>query len=454
LITEPEIRYLKTSDGVSIAYWTMGQGGTPLVLSSPLLFTHASFELRHPVLRPWYERLASKRMIVRYDHRGEGLSQRNVGPVSRSILVDDFAQLVDALRLDRFDMAGFNGPAMTHIAYAAAHPARIRRLVLWSAGEDNRGFWADQLRAVLSLIETDWELFTETFTHVWLGWTGDLAHEWAAFMRLAINQEDAAHLFSAIAQDDVRADLPLVKAPTLVMYEAEGRREFAESAAFIASTIPDARLLPLPHKLIPAYESEPGTRAIENFLADGTSPMEPDISWRAAPRATPPHTRLSVIHKAHNADSTGLTQRKGDAAFRAKARELDVVLRERVRENGGSVIDAKTLGDGILATFAAASQAIAAALSFENEARTIGLSLHVGVHAGDVMREQDNIFGGAVNIVARISALSAPGEVLVSDVVRALARTSAGVAFEDRGEHELKGVSEPQRVYAVAQLGA
>jgi adenylate cyclase len=73
----------------------------------------------------------------------------------------------------------------------------------------------------------------------------------------------------------------------------------------------------------------------------------------------------------------------------------------------------------------------------------------VGLHAGDVIREQDNVFGGAVNIAARVSALSAPGEVLVSDVVRALARTSAGVAFEDRGEHALKGVADPHRLYAV-----
>jgi class 3 adenylate cyclase len=79
--------------------------------------------------------------------------------------------------------------------------------------------------------------------------------------------------------------------------------------------------------------------------------------------------------------------------------------------------------------------------------------LHAGIHAGDVIREADNVFGGAVNVAARISALSAAGEVLVSDVVRGLARTSSGVEFEDRGEHALKGVSEPQRVFAVRGHG-
>ncbi len=79
------------------------------------------------------------------------------------------------------------------------------------------------------------------------------------------------------------------------------------------------------------------------------------------------------------------------------------------------------------------------------------MPLHLGLHAGDVIREDNNVYGGAVNIAARISGLSATGEVLVSDTVRSLARTSAGVSFEDRGEQALKGVAEPLRVFAVRQ---
>ena len=77
------------------------------------------------------------------------------------------------------------------------------------------------------------------------------------------------------------------------------------------------------------------------------------------------------------------------------------------------------------------------------------LGLHLGLHAGDVIREGDNVFGGAVNIAARICAASAPGEILVSETVRSLARTSAGVAFEDSGQHALKGVADAQRLFAV-----
>jgi adenylate cyclase len=111
----------------------------------------------------------------------------------------------------------------------------------------------------------------------------------------------------------------------------------------------------------------------------------------------------------------------------------------------------------VLATFPAASQAIDAAFKCnaaaeatdDGRAEALRLRLHIGIHAGDVIREQNNVYGGAVNIASRISGLSAPGEVLVSDIVRGLARTSAGVTFEDRGEHALKGVADPQRVFAV-----
>jgi class 3 adenylate cyclase len=141
----------------------------------------------------------------------------------------------------------------------------------------------------------------------------------------------------------------------------------------------------------------------------------------------------------------------GDAAFRERARALDASLRSIIAEGGGTTIDAKTLGDGVLATFPAASQAIDAALRCGAAGDAQGLPLHLGLHAGDVIREANNVFGGAVNIASRISALAAPGEVLVSRTVADLARTSAGVAFDDRGEHALKGIEEPQRVFAVRQ---
>src|SRR5207247_9153373 len=122
-----------------------------------------------------------------------------------------------------------------------------------------------------------------------------------------------------------------------------------------------------------------------------------------------------------------------------------------IREHSGTAIEGKLLGDGVLAVFTSARQAIQAALTCGRSADEAGLPLHLGLHAGDVIREDNNVYGGAVNIASRISGLSAPGEVLVSATGRSLARTSAGVRFEDRGEQPLKGVGEPVRVWAVRE---
>jgi class 3 adenylate cyclase len=166
-------------------------------------------------------------------------------------------------------------------------------------------------------------------------------------------------------------------------------------------------------------------------------------------RPEDPAHATAVILFTDIADSTALTERMGDAAFRAAARALDDRMRAAMRECGGTPVEGKVLGDGVMAVFASAAQAIDAArrcvvLSAESELR-----LHIGVHAGDVIREDNNVYGGAVNIAARICGLSQPGEILVSGTIRDLARTSAGAAFEDRGEHALKGIEEPVRVYIV-----
>jgi class 3 adenylate cyclase len=165
-------------------------------------------------------------------------------------------------------------------------------------------------------------------------------------------------------------------------------------------------------------------------------------------------TGTAIILFADIVDSTALTERLGDAAFRDKARELGQSLRATIRGCGGVPVEGPTLGDGLLATFASAREAIEAALRCGMAGDEAGLPLHLGLHAGDVTREKDpdgrdNVYGGAVNIASRISGLSAPGEVLASQTVRDLARTSAGVSFEDRGEQALKGVGEAVRVWAV-----
>jgi adenylate cyclase len=180
-------------------------------------------------------------------------------------------------------------------------------------------------------------------------------------------------------------------------------------------------------------------QAIDEFLGDG----EEGAATADLPEG------MAVILFVDIVDSTALTEQMGDATFREKARELDKRLRSAIRGCAGAPVEGKLVGDGVLAVFTSARQAIDCAVRCNGAGESVGLQLHLGIHAGDVIREGNNVYGGAVNIAARIAGESTAGEVLVSDTVRGLARTSAGVAFEDRGEQELKGIAEPQRLFAV-----
>jgi class 3 adenylate cyclase len=235
---------------------------------------------------------------------------------------------------------------------------------------------------------------------------------------------------------DVSALLPRVSAHTLVVHNRNNRFLPVQSGQRLAARIPNARF-----QLVDDMDWVQLPGIITGFLgeSDQIAPHRID----SVPSGT------AVILFADIADSTALTERMGDAAFRETARALDDRLRAAVREAGGTPVEGRLLGDGLMAVFASAREAIEAALRCNVVSGESELRLRVGVHAGDVIREEGNVFGGAVNIASRVADTASPGEVLVSQTVRDLARTSSGVSFEDRGERELKGVGEPVRLYEV-----
>jgi class 3 adenylate cyclase len=173
----------------------------------------------------------------------------------------------------------------------------------------------------------------------------------------------------------------------------------------------------------------------------------------AAPEApapvSVPDVETAVILLCDIADSTGLTERLGDVAYRERAESLDGALRTAVVECGGKAVEGVTLGDGILALFGSARRALDCAGRAHDAAAERNFDLHVGLHAGDVTWSGNKVFGGAINIAARVCDAAAPAETLVSDTVRSLARTSGGVEFADRGVHSLKGITEPHQLFAV-----
>jgi class 3 adenylate cyclase len=439
---EPRIQYTKTSDGVNIAYWTLGEGASLLHLP-PGAFGHIQMEWEIPENRAWYERLARRRKLVRMDSRGQGMSDRDVDDYSGPAWLRDVRAVAKQLGGDRFTLLGLQHSGPIAMAYAAAYPQQVSHLILWCTFSRGSDAVSPELRGLGRLLDANWELYAEAIAHSLLGWSeGEKAHQFAGVVKESITQKRLRTFMRATMESDVTPLLEQIKAPTLVLHRRGVPLPDLTVAKSLASQIPGAQLVILEGTSVAPWLGDTAAvaSAIDEFLGEVQEAPHPR---RELPSGT------AIILFADIADSTGLTERLGDIPFRARARDLDGALRTIIQDLGGTPIEGKLLGDGILAVFRSAREGIAAALMCAMAGGQAGLPLHLGLHAGDVIREEGNVYGGAVNVAARISGLSAPGEVLVSETVRSLARTSAGVRFEDRGERELKGVGEPVRMWAV-----
>jgi class 3 adenylate cyclase/pimeloyl-ACP methyl ester carboxylesterase len=441
---EPEIRYVTSADGAHIAYADMGSGPPLVVLLS--CFTNMELEWKDPDGQAWVERLADGRQLIRCEHRGCGASQRDVTDLSLDAQVADLAAVADHLRLEGFDLfAAYDGAAVA-ATYCARYPQRVARLVLWAPFARGRDIYASEsFSAVIHLMRSNWPLARRTWGDLCfpsgpperVRWYNDL-------LRQSVTPEVAAGYMEFMRDLNLTSILEQMQTSTLVLCRDRDRFVPAAASRAVAALLPNATFGSLTGDIGYApFGDISYLDRVKRFLDEGRPHVDrSDVSSGTA-----------VILFADIVDSTALTERLGDTAFRAKARELDGALRGVIREHSGTAIEGKLLGDGVLAVFTSARQAIEAAQACALSGDDAGLPLHLGLHAGDVIREDNNVYGGAVNVAARISGLSAPGEVLVSETVRSLARTSAGVGFEDRGEQALKGVGEPVRVWAVEQEG-
>ena len=439
---EPRIQYVKTEDGVNIAFSTLGEGRR-LLLSPPMLFSHLTLEWQYPPLRAWYEQLARHRTVLRWDPRCSGLSERGTpGRTVGSIL--DVEAVLNRVPGEPCDIVAISHPGNGAIEYAAAHPEDVANLVIVEPTLRGENFSQGQLGAITDLAERDQTLWSESVARWTLGWeSGRLAHAFAEFIQASVNQEDVQRMRAEMLNFDSMSVLPRLTTRTLVISNplTDWDRQHARE---VAAAISEAELVEVENPEVRGVFMNAGqSRAINEYLGLTPDPREE----AASPSGT------AIILFLDIAGSTALTTKLGDAAYREKERALDAVLRAAITDAGGTPVEGKVLGDGVMAVFTSARQAIDAAQHCRDLGNEAGLPLHLGIHAGDVVREGNNVHGGAVQLASRVQSVAAPGEILVSATVRDLARTSAGVAFEDRGEHELKGIVEPQRLFAVRDQG-
>ena len=440
---EPRIQYAQTSDGVSIAFSTLGEG-TPYV-QMPFPASHLQLEWEIPEFRRWDERVAERRTLVKYDGRGTGLSDRDVTEqFSLDANVRDLEAVVDRLGLERFALFAreFLGPV--GIAYAVRHPERVSHLLLWNSFLRTTDFTeTPQGQALRRLAGSDWELFTETVAHVALGWSaGEQARRYASVIRESVTQE-GLQAFLAAPDVDVTELLPQVRSPTLVLHRRETPFPSVDNARGLASNIRNARLALLEGGSgAPILgDSESVLKAIDEFLDEGEE---------AAAETEPGAFRTILFTDVEG--STALTQRLGDAKARELLREHERMVRQALKAHGGSEV--KTMGDGFMASFSSAIKALDCAIAMQrafaehNENAEEPILVRVGLNAGEPIAENEDLFGTAVIEAARITAMAQGGEILAANVVRELAEGKEFM-FGDRGETALRGFDDPVRLFEV-----
>jgi DNA-binding winged helix-turn-helix (wHTH) protein/pimeloyl-ACP methyl ester carboxylesterase len=260
-----EIRYCTTTDGVRIAYATAGTG-PPLVKASNWL-THLDFEWGSPIWRHWYAELSRHHRLVRYDERGNGMSERDVDDVSFDTWVRDLETVVDAAGLDRFPLLGISRGGSIAIAYAVRHPERVTHLVLYgafAAGMNHHGTpqQIEARRALTSLVRLGWghnnPAFCRTFTCRFIPEATPQHEQWFdELQRVSTSPENAARLMERDDEIDVRPLLSQVQTPTLVMHCDREQAVVAERGRHLAAGIPGARYVSLPSANHLMLEDEP-----------------------------------------------------------------------------------------------------------------------------------------------------------------------------------------------------
>jgi len=387
-------------------------------------------------------------MVIGYDSRGTGLSDRDATDFSLDAQILDLEAVVDRLGLQQLALYASIHAGPMAIAYAARHPERISHLILWctyARGSDY--LQSPQIGAIRGLLTQDWQLYTETVSHVFLGWPeGKPARQFAAFLRESVTQEAAQAAFSVLREVDVSPLLAQVGAQTLVLHRRQVMFPAVDIARRLASGIPDARLALLEGSSAAAFlgDTEAVLRAIDEFLGEGEEPAHAAEAPEAGAFRTVLFTDV--------AGSTSMMHRLGDEKGRAVLRQHERITREALKAHGGAEV--KSLGDGFMASFSSATRALECAIAMQrafaehNESAEEPMRVRVGLNAGEPIAEDEDLFGTAVILAARIAAKADGGEILASDVVRQLV-AGKSFLFSDRGDVALRGFEDPVRLYEV-----
>lgn len=437
----PETRYAKADDGVHIAYQVFGKGPFDLVVI-PGFISHVELAWEDDAIARALRRLASVSRVIMFDKRGTGMSDRTerLPDIDRRML--DIEAVMHAASSERAAFFAVSEGGPMAILFAAAHPERTQGLVLVAtyaritASPDYPiGMPTERLYESVRYLEPGWG------SGIGLGgWAPSVANDPAARMsfarmqRLGASPGAAMALMSSYMDIDVRPALPLVHAPTLVLHRTGDRMVPVSHGRYLAEHIDHARMVELPgtDHFWWTEDADQIVGEAEEFLTGARSVLDADRV-------------LASVLFTDIVDSTRRAVELGDREWRSLLNRHDSLAEREVVRHGGRLV--KTTGDGVLATFDGPARSVRCAQALSDGAQALGIVLRVGVHTGEVELRGDDIAGLGVNIASRIESLAQPGEILVSRTVTDLVAGS-GLDFDDRGEHDLKGVPGRWQLFA------
>jgi class 3 adenylate cyclase len=437
----PETRFTHSADGVRLAYQVSGEGPLNLVF-----VRDEAMPLDLMWDDPWFLRL-SKRLgafsrTVWFEPRGVGASEGDFGAFVTSRPADVLAVLDAAVGSEPVTLVVWGSAGVPAIEFSVTHPERLSAVVLVNSfahyvREDDYPWGLP--RASLDRLAVALREDRDTGAVLELQAPSRSRDErfrawWARAQRLGIGAERFGETARILAERDVRPLLGSVSVSTLVVHREGDRYIRLGAGRYLAEHIPGARLVVLPgadHALF-AGDVDAVADEIEEFLTGARSGTEGDVV-------------TATILFTDIVGSTEHQAQVGPREWSGLTDDHDAMVRAALTRYRGQEV--KTTGDGFLATFDATGRALRCAAEIVAGAKHLGLGLRAGIHTGEVEVRGDDLGGLAVSIAKRVCDLAGPGQVLVSETVRSLMVGSA-TEFEDRGEHELKGVPGTWRLHA------
>jgi predicted ATPase/pimeloyl-ACP methyl ester carboxylesterase/DNA-binding CsgD family transcriptional regulator len=446
--TALETRYARSGD-VNIAYQVLGQGSLDLVFVMGWV-SHLESYWQEPGFARFLRRLASFARLILFDKRGTGLSDRGVGLPTLEQRMDDVRAVLDAVGSERAAILGVSEGGALSTLFAATYPQRTSALVLVGAFPRRLQApdypWGDppaERERRLKEVERGWGS-VEWAAHDLQRRAPSGARDeqftrwWATYLRMSASPGAALAVLRMNNQIDVRAVLPSIRVPTLVVHRAHDRTAPVDAGRYLAERIPGARFVELPgdDHLPFVGDQDAVLAAVEEFLT-GVRPLaEPD-------RVLATVLAMEVVDAAENVASLGERRWREIEASRA------AIVREQLQRHRGRA--AGTAGSAFLATFDGPARGIRCALAILEASRAFnpGIALRAGLHTGEADLLEGELGGEAFRVAARVMAQAAAGDVLVSTTVRDLVAGSE-IPFQELDAAASVG---PWQLYRVGRAG-